>query len=131
MEKFSLVQSWHEALVQNAFILTKSVIHCFKLTSFLLRYASICQSAGLVPIVEPEILPDGDHDLATCEAATERVLSYVYRALNEHNVYLEGEVERRPLNWFILLLCMINDLLVYFWTFFFEKFLRYNFDEIV
>ena len=46
--------------------------------------------AGLVPIVEPEILPDGDHDLATCEAATERVLSYVYRALNEHNVYLEG-----------------------------------------
>jgi len=44
----------------------------------------------LVPIVEPEILPDGDHDLATCEAATERVLSYVYRALNEHNVYLEG-----------------------------------------
>jgi len=56
----------------------------------LARYASICQSAGLVPIVEPEILPDGDHDLATCEAATERVLSYVYRALNEHNVYLEG-----------------------------------------
>ena len=57
----------------------------------LFRYASICQSAGLVPIVEPEILPDGDHDLITCEAATERVLSYVYRALNEHNVYLEGE----------------------------------------
>ena len=55
------------------------------------RYASICQQAGLVPIVEPEILPDGDHDLATCEAVTERVLSYVYRALNEHNVYLEGE----------------------------------------
>ena len=55
------------------------------------RYASICQQAGLVPIVEPEILPDGDHDLATCEAATERVLSYVYRALNEHNVYLEGK----------------------------------------
>merc|ERR1712002_578516 len=56
----------------------------------LARYASICQAAGLVPIVEPEILPDGDHDLATCQAATERVLSYVYRALNEHNVYLEG-----------------------------------------
>merc|ERR1719167_1583223 len=56
----------------------------------LARYASICQAAGLVPIVEPEILPDGDHDLATCQAATERVLSYVYRALNEHHVYLEG-----------------------------------------
>lgn len=58
----------------------------------LARYASICQQAGLVPIVEPEILPDGDHDLATCEAVTERVLSYVYRALNEHNVYLEGSL---------------------------------------
>lgn len=58
----------------------------------LARYASICQQAGLVPIVEPEILVDGTHDLATCEAATERVLSYVYRALNEHNVYLEGSL---------------------------------------
>ena len=64
----------------------------FKFIEFLpiFRYASICQQAGLVPIVEPEILPDGDHDLQTCVAATERVLSYVYRALNEHNVFLEG-----------------------------------------
>lgn len=54
------------------------------------RYASICQQNGLVPIVEPEILPDGDHDLERCQKITETVLSYVYRALNDHHVYLEG-----------------------------------------
>ena len=36
------------------------------------RYAALCQEAGIVPIVEPEILMDGDHDLAACEAATAR-----------------------------------------------------------
>lgn len=56
----------------------------------LARYASICQSARIVPIVEPEILPDGDHDLARCQQVTEEVLSAVYKALNDHHVYLEG-----------------------------------------
>ncbi|XP_043939954.1 fructose-bisphosphate aldolase B [Protopterus annectens] len=56
----------------------------------LARYASICQQNGLVPIVEPEILPDGDHDLLRCQHATEKVLSAVYKALNDHHVYLEG-----------------------------------------
>merc|ERR1711881_420827 len=55
----------------------------------LARYASICQVNGIVPIVEPEILQDGDHDLATCQAVTERVLAAQYKALNDHNVYLE------------------------------------------
>uniref|UniRef100_W5MNE6 Fructose-bisphosphate aldolase n=1 Tax=Lepisosteus oculatus TaxID=7918 RepID=W5MNE6_LEPOC len=45
---------------------------------------------GLVPIVEPEILPDGDHDLLRCQYVTENVLSAVYKALNDHHVYLEG-----------------------------------------
>ena len=62
------------------------------------RYASISQRAGLVPVVEPEILADGDHDLATCQAVTERVLSHVYRTLNEHNVFLEG-TKWLPGNW--------------------------------
>ncbi|VDO72085.1 unnamed protein product [Haemonchus placei] len=61
--------------------------HCFQV---LARYASICQQNGLVPIVEPEILPDGPHDLDTCRRTTEIVLSYCYRALNDHHVYLEG-----------------------------------------
>lgn len=39
----------------------------------LAQYAAICQTAGLVPIVEPEVLSDGDHELATCELVTEKV----------------------------------------------------------
>lgn len=56
----------------------------------LARYASICQMNGLCPIVEPEILTDGDHDLEACMAASEKTLAAVYKALNDHNVYLEG-----------------------------------------
>jgi len=56
----------------------------------LARYASICQQNGLVPIVEPEVLPDGDHDLETAQKVTEQVLAFVYKALSDHNVYLEG-----------------------------------------
>lgn len=56
----------------------------------LARYASICQSQRIVPIVEPEILPDGDHDLERCLKVTETVLAAVYKALSDHHVYLEG-----------------------------------------
>jgi len=56
----------------------------------LARYASCCQQAKIVPIVEPEILPDGDHDIERCQKVTEKVLAAVYKALNDHNVYLEG-----------------------------------------
>ncbi|KAF6714837.1 Fructose-bisphosphate aldolase B [Oryzias melastigma] len=56
----------------------------------LARYASICQQNGLVPIVEPEILPDGDHDLQKCQYVTEKVLAATYKALSDHHVYLEG-----------------------------------------
>merc|ERR1712076_250269 len=56
----------------------------------LARYASICQQNGLVPIVEPEILIDGDHTLATSLRITERVLACVYKTLVDHHVYLEG-----------------------------------------
>jgi len=56
----------------------------------LARYANICQANGLVPIVEPEILIDGDHDLDTSLRVTERVLACVYKTLVDHHVYLEG-----------------------------------------
>ncbi|KAM0911165.1 hypothetical protein ACQ4PT_013669 [Festuca glaucescens] len=56
----------------------------------LARYALICQENGLVPIVEPEILTDGSHDIKACAAATERVLAAVYKSLNDHKVLLEG-----------------------------------------
>lgn len=56
----------------------------------LARYAIICQQNGLVPIVEPEILVDGPHDIDKCADVTERVLAACYKALNDHHVLLEG-----------------------------------------
>ncbi|KAH7512114.1 fructose-bisphosphate aldolase 6, cytosolic [Ziziphus jujuba] len=56
----------------------------------LARYAIICQENGLVPIVEPEILVDGPHNIDKCAEVTERVLAACYKALNDHHVLLEG-----------------------------------------
>ena len=56
------------------------------------RYAALCQEAGVVPIVEPEILMDGDHDIAACEAATGRTLDSLYRALGDARVDLPGSL---------------------------------------
>jgi len=56
----------------------------------LARYASICQSEKLVPIVEPEIVPNGDHDIYYCAKMTEKVLAAQFKALELHNIYLEG-----------------------------------------
>merc|ERR1712037_780857 len=56
----------------------------------LARYAATCQAAGLVPIVEPEVLCDGEHSLERCQKVTEKVLAAVYKALSDHHVYLEG-----------------------------------------
>jgi len=55
----------------------------------LARYASICIQNGLVPIVEPEILMDGDHDIKTSHDITVEVLSRVYRELHNQNVDIE------------------------------------------
>mmetsp|Transcript_18766 Transcript_18766/g.25037 ORF Transcript_18766/g.25037 Transcript_18766/m.25037 type:complete len:202 (-) Transcript_18766:312-917(-) len=54
------------------------------------RYARICQEAGLVPIVEPEILIDGTHDIGTTARVQEKVVSVVYQKLRECGVLLEG-----------------------------------------
>lgn len=56
----------------------------------LARYAIICQENGLVPIVEPEILVDGTHDIQKNAYVTEIVLAAVYKALNDQHVLLEG-----------------------------------------
>jgi len=58
----------------------------------LAQYAVICQRQGLVPIVEPEIVPNGSHDIEACAAATEKVLVAQFAALKLHKVYLEGAV---------------------------------------
>ncbi len=56
----------------------------------LARYAALAQEAGLMPIVEPEVLMDGSHDLERCFAVTEAALHRVYEALYRHRVRLEG-----------------------------------------
>ncbi len=56
----------------------------------LARYAALCQEAGIVPIVEPEVLMDGDHDVDTCEAVTRMAWDVVFGALKDHDVYLPG-----------------------------------------
>ncbi|NDC34681.1 MAG: fructose-bisphosphate aldolase class I [Synechococcaceae bacterium WB9_2_112] len=58
----------------------------------LARYARTCQEHGLVPIVEPEILMDGDHDIATTASVQEWVLRTVYEALAVNGVFLEGSL---------------------------------------
>ena len=56
----------------------------------LARYAALCQEQGLVPIVEPEVLMEGSHNLAACEAATEHSLATVFVHLRRFGVLLEG-----------------------------------------
>jgi len=58
----------------------------------LARYARICQESGLVPIVEPEILMDGDHTIERTAEAQERILTEVYKACAENGVFLEGSL---------------------------------------
>ncbi|MDP6786083.1 MAG: fructose-bisphosphate aldolase class I [Rhodospirillales bacterium] len=56
----------------------------------LARYARLCQDGGLVPIVEPEVLMDGDHDIDRCDAVTTETLHVVFAALHRQGVSLEG-----------------------------------------
>ena len=58
----------------------------------LARYGAICQQAGLVPIIEPEVLMDGTHDIDRCEAVTEATLRAVFAALSSQRVKLEEMV---------------------------------------
>lgn len=56
----------------------------------LARYAALCQEAGIVPIVEPEVLMDGDHGLDRCYEISRHTLAFVFEALYQHRVALEG-----------------------------------------
>jgi fructose-bisphosphate aldolase, class I len=58
----------------------------------LARYAALCQEAGLVPMVEPEVLMDGNHDIEVCYDVTEATLRSLFGALYEQNVMLEGTI---------------------------------------
>ena len=56
------------------------------------RYAALCQAAQIVPIVEPEVLMDGDHDIDRCYDVTQRVLNKVFQELRIQRVALEGMI---------------------------------------
>ena len=58
----------------------------------LARYAALCQAAQIVPIVEPEVLMDGDHDIQRCYEVTQRVLNKTFKELRNQRVALEGMI---------------------------------------
>src|SRR6478752_10273282 len=58
----------------------------------LARYAALCQQAQIVPIVEPEVLMDGDHDIDRCYDVTQRVLNKTFQELRVQRVALEGMI---------------------------------------
>ena len=58
----------------------------------LARYAALCQAAQIVPIVEPEVLMDGDHDIERCYAVTQHVLNKTFQELRVQRVALEGMI---------------------------------------
>ena len=67
--------------------------HCIHTNAHALaRYAKICQEGGLVPIVEPEVLMDGDHDLERCDRVTTMTLNTVFNELYAQDVALEGMI---------------------------------------
>ncbi|HEY5378872.1 MAG TPA: class I fructose-bisphosphate aldolase [Pseudolabrys sp.] len=67
--------------------------NCIKANAHALaRYAALCQAAQIVPIVEPEVLMDGEHDIDRCFSVTERVLKTTFNELFDARVMLEGMV---------------------------------------
>ena len=81
---------WRAVIKIDEGIPTKACIKVNAVT--LARYAALCQEVGLVPIVEPEVLMDGDHTLADCEKVTSLVLKEVFNELYEQRVCLEGMI---------------------------------------
>jgi fructose-bisphosphate aldolase class I len=79
---------WRAVFVVGEAIPTRRCVHAN--ADALARYASLCQEADLLPIVEPEVLMTGRHTLERCEAVTGHVLQSVFDALFDQHVELEG-----------------------------------------
>lgn len=75
--------------VYNISATTPSTLAIETNAEVLARYAAICQAAGIVPIVEPEVLIDGDHTIERCEEVSEPAFHAVFNALYRHKVQLE------------------------------------------
>jgi fructose-bisphosphate aldolase class I len=81
---------WRGVIDIGSGIPTYSCIHAN--AHALARYAALCQAANIVPIVEPEVLMDGDHDIDRCYQVTEMVLKITFEELYFNRVALEGIV---------------------------------------
>lgn len=82
---------WRAVLnIKDSIGATPSLVAIDENAQTLARYASICQANGLVPIVEPEVLMEGDFDIEVAAVATEKVIAACYKALSDHHVLLEG-----------------------------------------
>ncbi|MEJ2262580.1 MAG: fructose-bisphosphate aldolase class I [Anaerolineales bacterium] len=79
---------WRAAIVIGAGLPTRYCIDAN--AQALARYAALSQEAGLVPIVEPEVLMDGDHTIERCEEVTKDTLETLFMELHKARVYLEG-----------------------------------------
>jgi fructose-bisphosphate aldolase class I len=81
---------WRAVLMINASSGAPSQLALAEAAHGLAFYAATCQAAGLVPIMEPEVLADGAHGLEACAAATEAALRALFAACAAHGVLLEG-----------------------------------------
>ena len=79
---------WRAVITIGDAIPTRGCIHAN--AHALARYAGLAQEAGIVPIVEPEVLMDGDHTIERCAEVTEATLAAVYQELGESRVVLDG-----------------------------------------
>ena len=81
---------WRAVIAMGAGIPSRGCIEAN--AQALARYAALCQEAGLVPVVEPEVLMDGEHTLERCWEVTEEVLQTVFNQLYTQRVRLEGMI---------------------------------------
>jgi len=89
-ERGARFAKWRAVIDIGAGIPTRTAIHVN--AHALARYAALCQAAQIVPIVEPEVLMDGDHDIDRCHEVTKAVLNKTFQELRMQRVELEGMV---------------------------------------
>src|SRR5450756_204363 len=89
-ERGARFAKWRAVIDIGARIPTMTAVHVN--AHALARYAALCQAAQIVPIVEPEILMDGDHDIDRCYEVTQRVLNKTFQDLRVQRVALEGMI---------------------------------------
>jgi len=89
-ERGARFAKWRAVIDIGAKIPTMTAIHVN--AHALARYAALCQAAQIVPIVEPEVLMDGDHDIDRCYEVTQRVLNKTFQELRIQRVELEGMI---------------------------------------